>query len=91
MTSVLTMSTRLDKGLSECQSETSSSASDDEDAIVQLDGNSALVNVRIRCHNTYLELAEAVRCPRFSLGRKSLRNGRNAPGSCVVVQDCRRG
>ena len=34
MTSVLTMSTRLDKGLSECQSETSSSASDNEDAIV---------------------------------------------------------
>lgn len=34
MTPVLTMSARLDERLSECQSETSSSASDNEDAIV---------------------------------------------------------
>ena len=81
------MATSFDECLSECQSETASSTSDDEYTIVQLDGTLALVTVRRRCHNTYLELAEAVRRLGFSLGRKPLRNGRNAPGSCVVVHD----
>jgi hypothetical protein len=81
------MSTSLDERLSECQPKTSSTASDDEDAIVQLYETLALVNAKSRCHNTYLELAEAVRCLRFSLGRKPLRNGGDAPSSCVVGQD----
>jgi len=80
------MSTRLNERLSECQSETSSSAGDYEDAVVQLDRILAPVNVRTRCHNSYLELAEAVRRLRFGFRRKPLRNGRNAPGRCVVGQ-----
>lgn len=83
------MSTRLDERLSEGQPKTSSSTSDDEDAIVQLDETSASVDAGTTCHNTYLELAEATRSLRFSLGWKSLRDSRNAPGSCVVVQDRR--
>jgi len=86
--SKLTMPTRLDKSLSECQSKAPSSTSDDEDATVKLEVTSAWSRRNIGHKTVYLELAEAVRCPRLGFRRESLRDCRDASGISVAGQRC---
>jgi hypothetical protein len=58
---LLTVSTSLDKRLSEGQPKASSSASDDEDAVVQLRTVSAQLDDKSTSKETHLEFSEAVR------------------------------
>jgi len=65
METLLTVSTSFNKSFGKGQTKTSRSASDDEDAIVQLSNRSVRLEAKGSSRGTHLEFSESVRCLRL--------------------------